>query len=319
MSAPRATRLGRIADYLQEMFSPLIVVPATLASFCAIWFTLHALAGAPSIRFGWRALAAGVSVTLFSLLLRVYDELKDVETDLRLGRAGDPRYKDRAIVTERVQVGDILALRNAVLVTLVAINAPLGTPWPLIAFVGVLGLMWLSSRWFFAPVISRHLLLAFITHNPLAMTMSAYVIAVFVRDTGYGVPAGAAPLVVGFWMLTAAWETSRKVRRPEDETDYQTYSKVLGWRVAGVVPLAFVAGSVILLHHVAVLAGLSRWLTVAMGAGLAAMAAACLRFELAPSTASARLQPFAELMGGIASLGVPIAVAATLPMQWSFA
>src|SRR4051812_19154918 len=70
------------------MFPPAIAIPATLASFAAVWFALHALAGVRPIHLGWRAAVAALTVVLFSLLLRVYDELKDVETDLRLGRAG---------------------------------------------------------------------------------------------------------------------------------------------------------------------------------------------------------------------------------------
>jgi hypothetical protein len=39
-------------------------------------------------------------------------------------------------------------------------------------------------------------------------------------------------VIVGLWLPFAAWELSRKIRVPEDETSYRTYSKVLGWKVA---------------------------------------------------------------------------------------
>ena len=309
MKTPGATRLARLADYLNEMFPPAIAIPATLASFAAVWFALHALAGVRPIHLGWRALVAALTVVLFSLLLRVYDELKDVETDLRLGRAGDPRYKDRAVVTGRVRVDDIVALRNGVLVALVLLNLSHGLTMPLHVFAGVLALLWLSSRWFFCPPISRHLLLAFVTHNPLAMAMSVYVVAVFMHERGLRTPPpGTAYVVLGFWMVTAAWEIARKIRHPAQETAYQTYSKVLGWRVAALLPVLFGAGGVACLIAVARLAGLSWVLPLVLVAGWLPLLVGALRFELAPSDRSSKLQPLAEVLGLIASLGMPIAL-----------
>jgi 4-hydroxybenzoate polyprenyltransferase len=309
VKTPGATRLARLADYLNEMFPPAIAIPATLASFAAVWFALHALAGIRPIHLGWRAGVAALTVVLFSLLLRVYDELKDVETDLRLGRAGDPRYKDRAVVTGRVRVDDIVALRNGVLVALVLLNLTHGLTLPLYVFAGVLTLLWLSSRWFFCPPISRHLLLAFITHNPLAMTMSVYVVAVFLQDRGLGTPPpGTAYVVLGFWMVTAAWEIARKIRHPAQETDYQTYSKVLGWRLAAVLPVLFGGGGVACLVVVARMAGLGWVLPLVLVAGWLPLLLGALRFEVAPSDRSSKLQPLAELLGLVASLGMPIAL-----------
>src|SRR5262249_55168944 len=146
-----------------------------------IAFALDALDGRAPLRPGWRALAGGASVLLFSLLMRVYDELKDVETDLRLGKAGDPRYKDRAVVTGRGLVEDIVALRWGATALLVAINAAwvvLGRWLPLAAFAGVFALTWLSFRWFFWPRISKNVLLAFVTHNPISLAISGYAVAV---------------------------------------------------------------------------------------------------------------------------------------------
>jgi 4-hydroxybenzoate polyprenyltransferase len=306
---PRATRAGRLLDYLNEMFPPLVAVPATLLSFASVWFALHALAGVRPIHLGWRAAVGALTVVLFSLLLRVYDELKDVETDLRLGKAGDPRYKDRAVVTGRVQVADIVALRNGVLVALVLLNLTHGLSLPLFVFAGVLTLLWLSSRWFFCPPISRHLLLAFITHNPLAMTMSVYVVAVFLHERGlHAPPPGTAYVVVGFWMITAAWEIARKVRHPAQETAYQTYSKVLGWRLAAFLPVLFGGGGVACLVVVARLAGLGWILPAVLVAGWLPLAMGVARFEVAPSERGARLQPLVETLGLVASLGMPIAL-----------
>jgi hypothetical protein len=315
--APRASRAGRLLDYLNEMFPPAMMVPALLAHFTAIWFALHALAGLHPARITWRAVLAALTATLFALLLRIYDELKDVDTDLRLGRAGDPRYKDRAVVTGRVQPADIVALRNGVLVALVLLNLPFGLSLPLAAFALALALLWLSSRWFFWPAVSRNLLLAFVTHNPLALAISGYMVAVFVHETGAsGPPPGTVPLLLGFWTLTASWELARKVRVPSQETDYQTYSKVLGFRLAGILPLAVAAIGVPLLGVVARQAGLS-WIVVGiLVASVLPLAIACLRLELAPSAAAANLRPASEFFGLVVTLTLPIALGLHLGVRF---
>src|SRR5439155_732003 len=72
-------------------------------------------------------------------------------------------------------------------------------------------------------------------------------------------------LVPTLWVLlvllapvasVAAWETARKIRIPEDETDYGTYSKLLGWRLAALLPAGFIAAGVACLAPVAVAARL---------------------------------------------------------------
>ena len=71
--ARRATRLGRIFDYLGEMFPPHLFVPYGIATFCSIYFATQALAGVGPLRLTGRAIAGALSVVLFTLLLRVYD------------------------------------------------------------------------------------------------------------------------------------------------------------------------------------------------------------------------------------------------------
>jgi 4-hydroxybenzoate polyprenyltransferase len=313
----RATRLGRLADYLNEMFPPALMVPGLLAHFLAIWLALHALAGRRPAHISWRTVCAALTAMLFALLLRIYDELKDVESDLRLGKAGDPRYRDRAIVTGRVRPEDIRALRNGVIVALVLLNLPLGFPLPLAAFALALALLWLSSRWFFWPAVSRHLLLAFVTHNPLALAISAYITTVFVVETGARrPPPGTLPLLLGFWTLTASWELARKVRHPTQETEYQTYSKLLGPRLAGILPLVVASIGVALLCLVARQAGLSWIVCAIVVAGALPLAIACLRFELAPSPAAANLRPAAELLGVVVSFTFPIALGLQLGIRF---
>ncbi len=307
---PRATSLGRILEYVAEMFPPAVALPYGVASFAALYFGLQALAAPGPLRVTWRAAAAAASFVLLLLLMRVYDELKDVENDARLGRAGDPRYAGRPIVTGRVRVEDLTRLRWAITAALVALNAPLGWPWPIAGFLAAFAVSWLSFRWFFCPSISRNLILAFATHNPISLVFSGYVAGVFVADFGAAdLDARAAALLLGLWFPVAAWETSRKIRIPADETEYQTYSKVLGWKVAPLVPATFIALSAALLTVFARAAGLGWFFAAVLWAVAALAIGRCLLFRLAPTRERARLQPFAELYGVVANAGLAAGLA----------
>jgi 4-hydroxybenzoate polyprenyltransferase len=313
------SRVGRLWLYLKTMFPPAFMVPSAAVHVLVLDWGLQALAGQAPLRVGLRAaLLAGV-VLMFMLLMRVYDELKDVETDLRLGRAGDPRYKDRPVVTGAVQVADVVLLKNAALALLVLCALPLRHPLPLVTFAVALLLVWLSSRWFFCAPISRSLLLAFVTHNPLSLAFSAVVVASFAGEFGPDALGPlTAPLLVGVWAPVAAWETSRKVRTPAEETAYQTYSKVLGLNVAALVPGMFVVVSAICLTAVARGAGLG-WAYPAVTAAAALLVAlACLLLRVRPTPARARaLRPVVEGYALVVNVGLVAALAWRHGVDWA--
>ena len=115
--------------------------------------TKHSRPPSGSVHITLPSMAGAFSIVLFSLLMRIYDEMKDAEADIRLGRAGDPRYKDRPIVTGAVTMDDLVVLRWMTTALLIVINAPLGQ-WPLIGFAVLFLVTWLSFKWFFWPSIA---------------------------------------------------------------------------------------------------------------------------------------------------------------------
>jgi len=251
------------------------------------------------------------------LLLRVYDELKDVEADLALGREGDERYKNRPIVTGAITVDDLLWLRNAILVLLVLLNVGLGAPWPLLAFAVMLLCAWLSSRWYFYPPMKKYLLLAFATHNPLTLVLYAYVAAVGTRELGTSLLRGDAWLViVGLWLPIAAWETSRKIRIPTDETSYVTYSKILGHRRAAMMPASLVTISTICLLTLARRHGVALWFQVAILVTGVIVVGRCLQFVLAPTSQRAQLRPFVEAFVVVATAALVAALVIGRGVRW---
>ncbi len=299
--------LRRLAVYLIEMAPPWVVLPAGALHFVAIELGLQALAGREPLVVSWRSALGALGVVLFQLALRAQDELKDLETDRALAAAGDPKYAARALVIGRVLPSDLAFVRWSALALLVPVSALLGA-WALAALAGVGALVWASFHWFFLPQMKQNLLLAVATHNPLAAAISAWCVAACVPEVGPPSPL-AALLVIALWAPVAAWEVARKVRAPEDETAYSTYSKILGPTVAGVLPGAFVGLSAGAFAAVGAVAGLPQ--SFALGLSLAAgvPGVASLLFVLRPTRARARLQRPVELYALVAGGGFIAALA----------
>jgi hypothetical protein len=309
-------RTRRLARYLAARFPPAVQVPTGLLLFGSVHLGLQGLAGGAPLRVGPRALVGAATVIGFALLLRVQDDLKDAAHDRALAAAGDPRFTGRPLVTGAVAASDLRALRAGVLASLAALNAPLGA-WPCAAFAVALGATVLSGRWFFVPRIARSLLLAFATHNPLAALVLGYVVAVFAADFGPGaVHLDALPLVLAPWAAIAAWEVARKLRPPGAETGYETYSARLGFRRAALLPALGSALSAGGFAHAARGAGLGPAYPAAVLASAALVAAACLRFRLAPSARTARLRPVVEVFAAVATGGFVVALAAARGLSW---
>jgi 4-hydroxybenzoate polyprenyltransferase len=316
VTLPRG-RAARLRLYLAQMFPLHQMVPYAAFHFFALWFTLQALHDLPVVRVTsvwWPGVA---TITLCLLLMRLYDELKDAKTDIALGRSGDPLYRDRVLVTGAVRLEDVHVLRWLVTLALVALNLWPVRSWAAPAFWILFAVMWLSFNWFFWPAMSKHLLVAFATHNPISLLLDGYVVALFADEFGVSAVGGSAAwLLVGLWLPMAGWETSRKIRAPEDETDYQTYSRALGWKVAGLLPAVFVVLSATLLSVVAVEARLGAPFQLLVVSTAALVVYRCVRFRVAPSAARAQLKPWAMLYATAANVGLVAAVVLSRSVVW---
>jgi len=303
-----SSRPLRIWHYLLVMFPPHFMVLSGVAKFYAVYLSLQVLAGNETVHITLPSLVGAFSIVLFSLLMRIYDEIKDAEADIRLGRAGDPRYKDRPIVTGAVTLDDLVVLRWVTTALLIVINAPLGG-WPLIGFAVLFMVTWLSFKWFFWPEISSSLLLAFLTHNPITLFFGGYVVAVFAGDFGVNsVNVWALVLMLVFWAPLGAWETSRKIRAPEDETDYQTYSQVFGWKLAPFVPVAFIVLATTSIIFLSTQMDLGRALPFVVVVASLVPIYRCVAFRLSPSRKNANIQPFVEIYAVVMDMGLLAAI-----------
>jgi len=299
-SSGASSRAVRIWRYLLVMFPPHFMVLSGVAKFYAVYFSLQALASSESVHITLPSLAGALSIVLF-----------DAEADIRLGRAGDPRYKDRPIVTGAVTKVDLVVLRWVTTILLVVINAPLGQ-WPLIGFTVLFLVTWLSFKWFFWPKISRQLLLAFLTHNPITLFFGGYIVAVYAGDYGIqSIDAWVLLLLLVFWAPLGAWETSRKIRAPEDETDYETYSQLFGWKLAPFVPIAFILLGTTSVLFLSQQMGLGWVLPAVITLASLVPVYRCLAFRVSPSCKTANIQPFVELYAVVMDIGLLAAVLAS--------
>jgi hypothetical protein len=96
------------------------------------------------------------------------------------------------------------------------------------------------------------------------------------------------------WAPFLGWEFARKIRAAGDEDAYVTYSQLCGPRGAVALVLATQGLALLLTLLLWRWLGLSWFYPLLPALAYLACVFAGVRFLLAPSTASARLKPFAE-------------------------
>lgn len=237
MIAGRLGSLRRAARYIQVMFPPAVLVPVGLAQFFSVYLALEALAGLAPLPVGGRALVGAAATILWTLLIRIDDDLTDAAHDALMAADGDPRYRTRPTVTGAITQRELRGLQAATLGLFLGVNLVWGGWAMRIASVAGYGITWLGFRWFFIGAISRNPPpLAFLARKVLTALFGLYAVGVFVDGAGGAITWWTVPLVLAPCAGVAVWETARKIRVPQDETQYWTYSRALGWRAAALLP-----------------------------------------------------------------------------------
>ncbi|MDR1188795.1 MAG: UbiA family prenyltransferase [Bifidobacteriaceae bacterium] len=215
--------LRRINVYLAERYPVLPRAGLAVILFAEIYF-LVLLTNRTEIgplRIGAQEAVGAYTIFAFLLTLRVADDLKDFETDQRL-------FPDRPLADGRVKRKDVIGLMATVDAAAVALNIAFMNNPAWFAFLAIYGTA--MSFWFFAKAkIQPNLMLALVTHNPVQIVMNLYVISFAAHK--YGIPMLTLPnaaIALTLYFPGLVWEIARKVRAPEQETDYVTYSKLFG-------------------------------------------------------------------------------------------
>jgi len=282
--------LPRLQTYLAEMFPVwrhLLLAAVLYLSSVSVLGRIHNL---PPTLLSTSTLVGICSVFFLLLILRLMDELKDKEIDEEL-------FPQRPLPSGQVLEGDIRFALGAVIAAYLALNLlVIGALW---SALGVLGYSLLMFRFFGIPrILRKYLLLNLATHNPIVPIILLYLVVLFAEARGLPLTQlhwTPILLFLGmYWALFLAWEMARKIRSPEEENEYVTYSQIFGRRRA----VAIVGG----IQTAALTAGLSFYHTYALSnvflavllAGYGVVVWGHARFWLRPNPITSRLRPFAE-------------------------
>lgn len=307
MTARRLRSVARAARYIHVMFPPTVLVPVGLVQFFSVYLGLEALAGLAPLPVSGRALLGAGATILWTLLIRIDDDLTDAAHDARMAAAGDPRYRTRPTVTGAITRRELRGLQAATLGLFLGINLVWGGWAMRLASIAGYGITWLGFRWFFIGALTRDPPpLAHLARKILTALFGLYALGVFVDEAAGAITWWTAPLVLAPCAGVAAWEAARKIRLPQEETDYWTYSRALGWRAAALLPAVFVTISVGCLLPLSRAAGLGPWYPAVLVAAAAVVVAATLRLRMHPTAAHARLGGIAQLYGVVAHGGFAI-------------
>lgn len=279
--------IKRLWRYLRMMFPLHRVPPVFLLAFAVAWGTITAVEGT-ELRFDPRLVAGAFTFVLFAMLLRVMDEFKDYDIDRRL-------FPDRPLITGMVTRRDLTVLGWAIVVTLFLLNVWQG-PRIFCWFLGCFVFTLLMFKFFFWPKVRQSLLHALITHNPFLFLVQWYIIA-FYAELNPGTPdyLRLVPVAFLFWLPWPVWEISRKIRAPESEDDYETYSQIFGYRGACAVVFSLVALILALTVWVSQFYQGGPVLVGGIGAATLYVAYRCLRFARHPEQGKAPLLSLAEV------------------------
>lgn len=281
---------GRIRIYFSEMFPiPKMLIGAALLYLSFVLF-LARIHGIGMKIISVTNLIGSLSLFMIMMILRLMDEIKDRETDLQL-------FSHRPVPSGKVSEADIIFSLKVVVALYLAVN--IFSPGTMGAAVGVLVYTFLMFRFFFIPrILKKSLLLTLATHNPIVPIMLTYVLALFTAEHGMGLEdlslSSVCLLTVMYWSMFFAWEISRKIRSPEEENDYVTYSRIFG--PIGAVSLALGAQTVTLAAALVFDSAIPMPMLflLIVWAGYLITMSGYLRFIARPNHKTSNLGPFAE-------------------------
>lgn len=100
----------------------------------------------------------------------------------------------------------------------------------------------LTFKWFFAEKFHReHIFITMLDHQPLPYVINYFLIhTALASGTDYeSFNIAHLFLLLIVSMPITAWEVSRKIRSADMETEYETFSMVIGLKLATLIPLIF--------------------------------------------------------------------------------
>jgi len=180
------------------------------------------------------AIAGVVTAFFMMLLMRTFDDLKDFELDANL-------FPHRSTARKLVLKSDIQAIGLTSFISLIAVNLIWGQQTLMVFFI-MLTYAVLTFKWFFAEQYHRdHIFVTMLDHQPVPYVINFFLIhtalATGTQYESFQMIHFILLLIVS--MPITAWEVSRKIRSADMETEYETFSMVIGRKTATIIPMLF--------------------------------------------------------------------------------
>lgn len=282
--------ITRIGIYLKEMFpipQRLIYSMLMYISFAIIASKIHSvtLDAASPIHF-----IGIINVFTILLILRLMDELKDKDLDEDL-------FSERPLPSGRVRESDISFSLIALIVLFITINV---FNWiTLLAALTVLCYTLLMFRYFFIPkILRRYLLLNLATHNPVIPIIIIFLWIMFGAQNDLPLSSlfnhYSVLLIVWFWSLLFSWEITRKIKSPEEENEYVTYSQLFGYIGAAVIAAVVQTLTFIISIYFFLIFDLSWFYVLTVTFAYIIVISGHVRFIHIPNSSTSKLKYFTE-------------------------
>lgn len=215
--------LKRLNIYLNEMYPAIPRLILSFVMFFEIYLLVILTNKMDGVHINQQEIIGAITVFGFLLSLRIADEFKDYEVDMRL-------FPTRPYPSGRVKKSDLIILLTVVCVIIIALNLLFMNNLLYFAILMLYGLA--MSLWFFSKYkIQKSLPLALITHNPIQLILNLYIISFACIKYNLNIFTFNNMLILlTLYFPGLIWEVSRKTRAPKDENDYTTYSKLFGYQ-----------------------------------------------------------------------------------------
>jgi len=276
--------------YLNEMY-PLLYRLTTAALYAlSFYYLLQCIYNLRSPVFSVFQGVAILGIFMLLLILRLMDEIKDKAIDQEL-------FSDRPLPSGRVEETDIIFSLIVMIISFLLINFLMIRLFWLVILV--LGYTLLMFRYFFvASILRKNLILNLITHNPIVPLMLVYIYGLFVVEHDLIFINSnwfmVLMLILMFWSMSLAWEIARKIRSPEEENAYVTYSQIFGPPSTVAIAAGVQTMTLLLSFYFYFRLSLTPvfLITVIIGYGL--LIRAYIRFIIYPNPYTSKLKPWSE-------------------------
>ena len=280
----------RIGIYLKEMYPiPQRLIYSTLMylSFAILAAKIQSLTldlSSPIHLIGI------INVFTILLILRLMDELKDKDLDEDL-------FSERPLPSGRVRESDISFSLIALIFLFITINV---FNWvTLLAALTVLCYTLLMFRYFFIPkILRKYLLLNLATHNPIIPIIIIFLLIIFFTQNDLPLSnlfnQYSVLLVVWFWSLLFSWEITRKIKSPEEENRYVTYSQVFGFFGAVIIAAVVQTMAYIISIHFFLNFDLSWFFLLTVTIAYIIVLYGHVRFLHSPNSSTSKLKCYTE-------------------------